>query len=71
MVSSFTNYSQLLWEERYIYIVCTSTSHIPKYMELKRFEILLRTIHFSNNELCLRGDRLFNVQGLIDLIILK
>jgi len=40
-------------------------------MKLRRFELLLRTFHLSNNEECPRGDRLFKVQGLIDLLVSK
>ena len=54
------------WGKKGIYI-----SHIPKYMKLRRFELLLRTFHLSNNEECPRGDRLFKVQGLIDLLVSK
>lgn len=54
------------WRKKGIYI-----SHIPKYMQLRRFELLLRTFHLSNNEECPRGDRLFKVQGLIDLLVSK
>lgn len=40
-------------------------------MTVKRFEILLRTFHVSNNFDCPPGDRLFKVQGLVDLLVSK
>lgn len=42
----------IYWGKKGIY-----TSNIPKYMKLKRFEILLRTFHFSNDEVCTKGSK--------------
>lgn len=46
-------------------------SNIPKFMKRKRFELLLRTFHCSNNVLCPPGDRLFKVNKLLDLLLSK
>jgi len=46
-------------------------SHIPKYMTRNRFELLLRTFHCSNNQTCPRGDRLYKVRGLVDMLVSK
>lgn len=46
-------------------------SNIPKFMKRKRFELLLRTFHCSNNALCPPGDRLFKVNKLLDLLLSK
>lgn len=54
------------WGKKGVY-----TSHIPKYMKLRRFELFLRTFHLNNNEECPRGDRLFKVQSLIDFLVSK
>nr|CAI5849424.1 unnamed protein product [Callosobruchus analis] len=35
-------------------------------MSCNRFEIILRMLHFSDNEQCPEGDRLFKVQSLVD-----
>lgn len=40
-------------------------------MKRKRFELLLRTFHCSNNALCPPGDRLFKVNKLLDLLLSK
>lgn len=42
-----------------------------KIMSLNRFQLLLSMFHFSNNEDTPRGDRLFKVQNLIDLLTEK
>jgi len=47
------------------------SSKISKYMKVKRFELLLRTFHVSNNHKCRPGDRLFKVRGLVDLLVSK
>ncbi|KAL4154119.1 hypothetical protein QTP88_001952 [Uroleucon formosanum] len=47
------------------------SSKISKYMKVKRFELLLRTFHVSNNHECPPGDRLFKVRGLVDLLVSK
>lgn len=57
--------SQLLGKERYAFFIYS------KIYETKRFELLLRSFHLSNNEECPTGDRLFKVQGLIDLLVSK
>lgn len=46
-------------------------SHIPKFMKRKRFELLLRTFHCSNNAFCPPRDRLFKVNKLLDLLLSK
>ncbi|XP_060878192.1 uncharacterized protein LOC132950676 [Metopolophium dirhodum] len=57
---------QNYWAKKGIY-----SSKISKYMKVKRFELLLRTFHVSNNHECPPGDRLFKVQGLVDLLVSK
>lgn len=46
-------------------------TYIPQYMTRNRFELLLRTFHCSNNQTCPRGDRLFKVHGLVDMLVSK
>lgn len=46
----------IYWAKKDIY-----SSKMSKVMKLKRFEILLRTLHVSNNYECSPGDRLFKV----------
>lgn len=43
-------------------------SQASKYMSRNRFEILLKMWHFSNNEDCPPGDRLFKIQSLVDIL---
>ncbi|KAL5244229.1 hypothetical protein ACI65C_011639 [Semiaphis heraclei] len=57
---------QNYWAKKGIY-----SSKISKYMKVKRFELLLRTFHVSNNHECPPGDRLFKVRGLVDLLVSK
>ncbi|CAH1982586.1 unnamed protein product [Acanthoscelides obtectus] len=38
-------------------------------MPRNRFEILLRMIHFANNDECREGDRLHKIQGLVDKLV--
>ncbi|XP_050507475.1 piggyBac transposable element-derived protein 4-like [Diabrotica virgifera virgifera] len=42
---------------------------IPKTMSRNRFQLLLRMWHFSDNERCPEGDRLFKVQPLLEKLI--
>lgn len=44
---------------------------MPKYMTRNRFEIILRTFHYSNNAECTRGDRLYKIRNLVDLLVEK
>lgn len=59
---------QNYWANKGVY-----SSKITKYMKIKRFEILLRTLHLCNNNVCPPGDRdrLFKIQGLVDLLVSK
>lgn len=45
--------------------------NISKVMSRNRFELLLQLWHFSDNESCPEGDRLFKVQPLFDKLIAK
>lgn len=45
--------------------------NISKVMSRNRFELLLQLWHFSDNQNCPEGDRLFKVQPLIDKLIMK
>lgn len=54
------------WKKSKIY-----TSYIPNYMTRKRFELLLYTLHCSNNDHCPPGDRLFKIRELLDLLLSK
>lgn len=40
-------------------------------MKVKKFELLLRTFHVSNNHECPPRDRLFKVRGQVDLLVSK
>jgi len=44
------------------------TSPASKYMSRNRFELLLKMIHFSDNEKCLPNNKLFKIQPLLDLL---
>jgi len=57
---------QNYWAKKGIY-----SSKISKYKKVKRFELLLRTFHVSNNHECPPGDRLFKVRVLVDLLVSK
>ncbi|GLV41813.1 hypothetical protein CBL_02998 [Carabus blaptoides fortunei] len=43
------------WRKSDLYL-----SNAAKFMSRDRFEIILRMFHFSDNELCPEGDRLYN-----------
>ena len=43
-------------------------SEAAKIMTRNRFEMLLRVWHFSDNEACPTGDRLFKIQSVVDLL---
>lgn len=42
---------------------------ISQAMSRNRFELLLKMWHFSNNDECPEGDRLYKIQPLLDMII--
>nr|CAI5836253.1 unnamed protein product [Callosobruchus analis] len=44
------------------------TSIIPRIMPRNRFQLLLRMWHFSNNEDCPEGDRLYKIKPLLDAL---
>jgi hypothetical protein len=46
-------------------------SIIPTIMSRNRFELLLRMLHFSNNENCPENDRLFKIQPVAQYLITK
>jgi len=46
-------------------------THILQYMTRNRFELLLRTFHSLNNQTCPKGDRLYKVRGLVDMLVSK
>ncbi|KAE9523006.1 hypothetical protein AGLY_016637 [Aphis glycines] len=47
------------------------SSNIPDFMKRKRFELILRTFHCCNNNMCPPGDRLYKVKGLLDILVAK
>ncbi|GLV46249.1 hypothetical protein CBL_12326 [Carabus blaptoides fortunei] len=55
------------WSNKDIY----KNSIAPSIMPRNRFEILLRLLHFSNNENAISGDRLAKIQPLLDLLEAK
>jgi hypothetical protein len=59
---SITSY----WSKNDIY-----KSNIPNFMKRNRFELLLRSFHCCNNNECLRGDRIFKIRGLVDMLEYK
>jgi hypothetical protein len=59
---SITSY----WSKNYIY-----KSNISNYMKRNRFELLLRSFHCCNNNECPRGDRIFKIRGLVDMLVNK
>jgi hypothetical protein len=54
------------WRKSDLYL-----SNATKSMSRNRFEILLRMWHFSDNELCPKGDRLYKIQSLLDALNVK
>lgn len=42
---------------------------VKSFMSRNRFELILRMWHLSNNQECPKGDRLFKIQGLIDMLL--
>nr|CAI5844778.1 unnamed protein product [Callosobruchus analis] len=44
-------------------------SIIPRIMPRNRFQLLLRMWHFSNNEDCPEGDRLYKIKPLLDALV--
>jgi hypothetical protein len=53
------------WSRKWI----LKTDVARSVMSRKRFEILLKMLHFSDNEQCREGDRLYKVQPLLDMLI--
>lgn len=51
------------WSKNDIY-----KSYISNYMKRNRFELLLRSFHCCNNNECPRGDRIFKIRGLVDML---
>jgi len=45
--------------------------NISNYMERNRFELLLRSFHCCNSNECPRGDRIFKIRGLVDMLVNK
>ena len=52
------------WSKNILY-----TNDVKKLMPRNRFELILRMWHFSDNNECPRGDRLFKIQPLIDRLL--
>lgn len=52
------------WSKKLIY-----ENRVTNIMSRNRFELILRMWHFSNNQECTEGDRLFKIQPLIDLLL--
>lgn len=52
------------WSKNFIHKCCI---YQQTGMPRSRFEALLANLHFSNNELCPEGDRLFKLSALLDL----
>lgn len=46
-------------------------SNIPDFMKRKRFELILRTFHCCNNNMCPPGDRLHKIKELLDMLMAK
>lgn len=40
-------------------------------MKRNRFELLQRSFHCCNNNECPRGDRIFKIRGLVDMLVYK
>jgi hypothetical protein len=53
------------WSRKWI----LKTDVARSVMSRNRFEILLKMLHFSDNEQCREGDRLYKVQLLLDMLI--
>ncbi|XP_012634083.1 zinc finger MYM-type protein 2 isoform X3 [Microcebus murinus] len=52
------------WSKNILY-----DNSVKKLISRNRFEMLLRMWHFSNNEECPPGDRLFKIQPLLDRLV--
>lgn len=55
------------WSTKLVY----KNTIAPSVMSRNRFELLLRLLHFSNNENIIPGDRLAKIQPLVDLLEIK
>lgn len=55
------------WSNKHIY----KNILAPSVMSRNRFELLLRLLHFSNNENMIPGDRLGKIKPLLDLLEVK
>jgi hypothetical protein len=53
------------WSRKWI----LKTDVARSVMSRNRFEILLKMLHFSDNEQCREGDSLYKVQPLLDMLI--
>lgn len=60
-MNSLRNY----WSTKWLY----KNDVAPKIMSRNRFELLLKMLHFSNNQECPEGDRLHKIQPLLNKLI--